>query len=114
MLFLTTNRVGSFDDAFISRVHLKLYYPNFTPEQRKQVWQTFVDKLNQERGDYIRLHGSADEYLESKEMQALAWNGREIRNGENLLRYCFFFPIADSRSIHFSIPNSCDLGRIRR
>ncbi|KAF4536434.1 ATPAse [Lasiodiplodia theobromae] len=80
MLFLTTNRVGSFDDAFISRVHLKLYYPNFTPEQRKQVWQTFVDKLNQERGDYIRLHGSADEYLESKEMQALAWNGREIRN----------------------------------
>lgn len=84
MLFLTTNRVGSFDDAFISRVHVKLYYPNFTPAQRKQVWQTFVDKLNEERGDYIRLHGSADEHLDSKEMQELAWNGREIRNGENV------------------------------
>lgn len=84
ILFLTTNRVGSFDDAFISRVHLKLYYPNFTPEQRKQVWQTFVDKLKEERGDYIRLHISAEEHLESKEMQALDWNGREIRNGESL------------------------------
>ncbi|KAB2569776.1 ATPase family AAA domain-containing protein 3B [Lasiodiplodia theobromae] len=84
MLFLTTNRVGSFDDAFTSRVHLKLYYPNFTPEQRMQVWQTFVDKLKEERGDYIRLHISAEEHLESKEMRALAWNGREIRNGESL------------------------------
>lgn len=91
MLFLTTNRVGAFDDAFISRVHLKLYYPNFTPEQRKKVWQTFVDKLNGDRGDYIRLHPSAEEVLEGEEMQKLAWNGREIRNGENLLQknYCF-------------------------
>lgn len=90
MLFLTTNRVESFDEAFISRVHIKLYYPNLTPEQRKQVWQKFVEKLNQERGDYIRLHISAEEHLESEAMQELPWNGREIGNGKSLLRYCRF------------------------
>jgi hypothetical protein len=32
ILFLTTNRVGSFDDAFISRIHVQLYYPDFDDE----------------------------------------------------------------------------------
>ncbi|KAF2104706.1 ATPase [Rhizodiscina lignyota] len=80
ILFLTTNRVGSFDDAFISRVHIQLYYPDFTDEERKQVWKTFTNKLAAERGDYIRLNINAKEYLESKQIRELKWNGREIRN----------------------------------
>jgi hypothetical protein len=85
ILFLTTNRVGAFDDAFVSRVHVKLYYPEFTEDQRRQVWQTFVDRLAQDRGDYIRLNIDAKEYLDSSRVRAMKWNGREIRNGGQCL-----------------------------
>ncbi|KAI1383576.1 P-loop containing nucleoside triphosphate hydrolase protein [Hypoxylon trugodes] len=80
ILFLTTNRVGLFDDAFVSRVHLQLYYPDFDDDQRRQVWQTFIDKLAKERGDYMRLNVDAKDYIRGAEMRALKWNGREIRN----------------------------------
>ncbi|KAK1831670.1 hypothetical protein QBC39DRAFT_350605 [Podospora conica] len=80
ILFLTTNRVGAFDDAFISRIHVQLFYPEFTDEQRQLVWKTFMDKLARERGDYIRLNIDAKEYIRGKEMRAVQWNGREIRN----------------------------------
>ncbi|OTB14186.1 hypothetical protein K445DRAFT_23968 [Daldinia sp. EC12] len=80
ILFLTTNRVGSFDDAFISRVHIQLYYPDFNDDQRRQIWQTFVNKLAKERGDYVRLNIDVKDYIRGAEVRALKWNGREIRN----------------------------------
>ncbi|KAF4484031.1 hypothetical protein CGGC5_v008297 [Colletotrichum fructicola Nara gc5] len=80
ILFLTTNRVGSFDDAFISRIHIQLYYPDFSNDERQRVWKTFIDKLARERGDTIRLTIDAKEYIESTRKQGLKWNGREIRN----------------------------------
>ncbi|OJJ42804.1 hypothetical protein ASPZODRAFT_136934 [Penicilliopsis zonata CBS 506.65] len=80
ILFLTTNRVGSFDDAFISRIHIQLYYPDFTNDQRQQVWKTFMDKLQRERGDCLRLTIDAKEYIRGERMRAVKWNGREIRN----------------------------------
>ncbi|KAI1321381.1 P-loop containing nucleoside triphosphate hydrolase protein [Xylariaceae sp. FL0255] len=79
ILFLTTNRVGSFDDAFISRVHVQMYYPEFNDEQRQAIWKTFIDKLNRERSD-IRITIDAKEYIRGTEIRALKWNGREIRN----------------------------------
>ncbi|KAK8108310.1 uncharacterized protein PG998_010323 [Apiospora kogelbergensis] len=81
ILFLTTNRVGSFDDAFISRVHVQLYYPEFDDEQRQKVWKTFIDKLGRDRGGYMRLNMAAKEYIEQINKSSLKWNGREIRNG---------------------------------
>ncbi|KAH7134106.1 hypothetical protein EDB81DRAFT_803177 [Dactylonectria macrodidyma] len=80
ILFLTTNRVGAFDDAFISRVHVQLYYPEFTDEQRQKVWKTFIDKLAREKSDTMRLNIDAKEYIRGAEMRAVKWNGREIRN----------------------------------
>ncbi|KAK7961913.1 P-loop containing nucleoside triphosphate hydrolase protein [Apiospora aurea] len=80
ILFLTTNRVGSFDDAFISRVHVQLYYPEFTEDQRQQVWQTFVNKLDRDRKGYMRLSYAAKEYIRESKKRDLKWNGREIRN----------------------------------
>ncbi|KAL3421222.1 ATPase family AAA domain-containing protein 3B 1 [Phlyctema vagabunda] len=82
ILFLTTNRIGHFDDAFTSRIHHKFRYPDFTDEDRKKIWKSFMDKLDKERGGYIRLGIDAREYLESsKEIEQVKWNGREIRNG---------------------------------
>ncbi|KAJ4410998.1 hypothetical protein N0V82_009102 [Gnomoniopsis sp. IMI 355080] len=80
ILFLTTNRVGSFDDAFISRIHVQLFYKDFTDEDRQKVWMTFVDKLNRERGKYIRVTMDAKDYIRGTEIRAVQWNGREIRN----------------------------------
>ena len=73
--------MGSFDDAFISRVHIQLYYPEFTDEQRGKVWKTFIDKLGRDRGGYMRLNMAAKEYIEQLNKSSLKWNGREIRNG---------------------------------
>ncbi|KAK7914153.1 hypothetical protein PG985_011856 [Apiospora marii] len=86
ILFLTTNRVGSFDDAFISRVHVQLYYPEFTDDQRHKVWQTFIDKLELERKGYMRLSYAAKEFIRETKNN-LKWNGREIRNAVSLAEY---------------------------
>ncbi|KAI8234054.1 Lon protease [Colletotrichum sp. SAR 10_86] len=53
---------------------------DFSDDERQRVWRTFIDKLGRERGETIRLTMDAKEYIESTRMQALKWNGREIRN----------------------------------
>lgn len=83
ILFLTTNRVGMFDDAFISRIHIVIHYENFTDEYRRQVWTQFFTKLESERRKEIGVSRSAKNYvLHDPEMQCIKWNGREIRNGK--------------------------------
>lgn len=80
ILFLTTNRVGAFDDAFVLRVYIQLHYDEFTDNQRQQVWNTFINKLARERGSYMRLNINAKEYICGAEVRSVEWNGREIRN----------------------------------
>lgn len=81
ILFLTTNRVGTFDEAFISRIDVPIYYGEFTSEQRIKVWETFFEKLELDRDSTMRLLSSVRDYVASPELQDLKWNGREIRNG---------------------------------
>jgi SpoVK/Ycf46/Vps4 family AAA+-type ATPase len=82
ILFLTTNRVGMFDEAFISRINLTIYYPPFSDKARAEVWESFFQKLEREREGEIRVHNNTRAYVdESKELKELRWNGREIRNG---------------------------------
>ncbi|CAJ2499893.1 Uu.00g027460.m01.CDS01 [Anthostomella pinea] len=40
-LFLTTNRVGTFDDAFVSRIHVVIHYKDLDEEDRKKIWKRF-------------------------------------------------------------------------
>ena len=81
ILFLTTNRVGTFDDGFVSRIHVVIHYPDFDNKQRGQIWDIFFNKLEKER-ETISFSDRTVEYAkENKEMQDLGWNGREIRNG---------------------------------
>lgn len=81
ILFLTTNRVGAFDDAVLSRVHITLFYPDLDSEQRLHVWKTLIDKLKMEKPS-IQVDYAVKEYLLSKEMREFEMNGKEIRNGE--------------------------------
>lgn len=80
ILFLTTNRVGTFDEAFMSRIHVQIHYPNFEDEERDTLWHTFFEKLEEDREATMRITQSAKDYVQSQEMRALEWNGREIRN----------------------------------
>ena len=81
LLFLTTNRVGTFDDAFVSRIHVVIHYPDFTNDQRGQIWDIYFNKLEREKENIKFTQRTVDYAKESKEMQSLGWNGREIRNG---------------------------------
>lgn len=83
ILFLTTNRVGSFDDAFVSRIHISLYYHDFTEEDRCKVWTTFFNKLAKDRKDVMHVPVETILYTTGPEVANLKWNGREIRNGES-------------------------------
>ncbi|XEV04991.1 hypothetical protein FSHL1_010278 [Fusarium sambucinum] len=81
ILFLTTNRVGHFDDAFISRIHIVIKYDNFDVTSRERIWNQFFKKLTAERGKYITISNDAKKYVtKNKEMTSIPWNGREIRN----------------------------------
>ena len=81
ILFLTTNRVGQFDDAFISRIHVVIHYADFQDSERERIWMNFFKKLEDERKD-IQISQKVKRYvLTDPEMKGIKWNGREIRNG---------------------------------
>ncbi|KAL3465911.1 hypothetical protein BJX64DRAFT_252150 [Aspergillus heterothallicus] len=84
ILFLTTNRVGSFDEAFLSRIHVQIGYDPLDEGSRQQIWDNHFKKLSRNRdlnGQEIRCSYDAKEFVrKSKELQKLKWNGREIRN----------------------------------
>ncbi|KIW06451.1 uncharacterized protein PV09_02895 [Verruconis gallopava] len=87
LLFLTSNRVGTFDEAFKSRIHIILYYEPFDKETTLKVWKSFIAhavsqmKLRED----IKFRIDKNEILEfalqhfRKDKNA-RWNGRQIRN----------------------------------
>lgn len=84
ILFLTTNRVGQFDEAFMSRIHLSLGYEKLGDMAREQIWNNLFNKLEDDHkrgGPDVRYQYDAKCYVKTKEVQSLEWNGREIRNG---------------------------------
>ncbi|KAH7363720.1 P-loop containing nucleoside triphosphate hydrolase protein [Pyrenochaeta sp. MPI-SDFR-AT-0127] len=45
ILILTSNRVGTFDEAFKSRIQLSLHYDDLTKGQRQKIWRNFLERL---------------------------------------------------------------------
>ncbi|CAI7619099.1 unnamed protein product [Penicillium pancosmium] len=76
ILTLTSNRVGTFNEAFRSRIQLALHYPSLGPQQRFRIWQTFVDRLDS-MGEDIDIADLRDNLHILKEERL---NGRQIRN----------------------------------
>ncbi|KAH8726153.1 P-loop containing nucleoside triphosphate hydrolase protein [Phaeosphaeriaceae sp. PMI808] len=70
-MFLTTNRVQTFDPAFQSRIHISLDYQELSIESRKTVWKNFLDSSSQEH--------TVDE-KQLKELACMNVNGRQIKN----------------------------------
>ena len=84
ILFLTTNRVGAFDDAFKSRIHLPLYYPPLDKEQTKGIWKMNLKRTLERRSlmdaDEKEIMEYADLHFKRGDANDTAWNGRQIRN----------------------------------
>ncbi|KAF9873331.1 hypothetical protein CkaCkLH20_09144 [Colletotrichum karsti] len=96
ILFLTTNKVGSFDEAFKSRMSLALYYPPLTQDQTEKIWRVQMERTEQlskeaapdDNTQHVSFNRLEIEIL-AKELWNLqqsrpdfkpVWNGRQIRN----------------------------------
>lgn len=84
VLFLTTNRVESFDPAFTSRIHVALHYKRLGEADRARIWANNFDRLERDSSRKVYVTPSAKELVFDHridgEVNALRWNGREIRN----------------------------------
>ncbi|KAL1626003.1 hypothetical protein SLS56_007061 [Neofusicoccum ribis] len=76
ILILTSNRVGTFDEAFKSRIQLAVHYPRLDRRGRCRIWNGFISGLDAENDsiDVERLRENVD-VLAQYEL-----NGRQIRN----------------------------------
>ncbi|KLU88802.1 hypothetical protein MAPG_07785 [Magnaporthiopsis poae ATCC 64411] len=89
ILFLTSNRVGSIDLAFKSRIHMALSYKRIDLSGTREIWGNILDGIDKDNKtqrvkiDYDRedLLGWAVSHFEDMEKKQLpTWNGRQIRN----------------------------------
>ncbi|EHK48579.1 hypothetical protein TRIATDRAFT_262278 [Trichoderma atroviride IMI 206040] len=97
ILILTSNRVGTFDEAFKSRIQLALHYKPLTQPQRARIWLNFfshLKSLEENTIDYDDIESYIDE-LSEHEM-----NGRQIRNVITTARQWAQFRDSRMKAIH--------------
>ncbi|KAF9457884.1 hypothetical protein BDZ94DRAFT_1227214 [Collybia nuda] len=90
ILFLTTNRIQAFDEAFLSRIHVALHFRELTQESREQVWTAFINKL------------AVSKEITAQQIKDLAVrdvNGRQIKNA---VRTAHSLALSRSQPIGFS------------
>lgn len=85
LLFLTTNRVGTLDEAFKSRIHMTLYYPPLNIAQMRAIWEVNLKRIQRYRDDIDpdinEILAYPDELWYELEQEGRSqWNGRQIRN----------------------------------
>lgn len=71
ILFLTTNRVQAFDEAFLSRIHVALHFHELSLASREQIWTAFIARVG--ASDIITAEQVVE--LASRDI-----NGRQIKN----------------------------------
>ncbi|EQB47229.1 hypothetical protein CGLO_13652 [Colletotrichum gloeosporioides Cg-14] len=96
ILFLTTNKVGSFDEAFKSRMSMALYYPPLSQSQTEKIWEVQMKRTEElsikaapdDESQHVRFD-TDDVIVYSRELWSEqqrvpefrpVWNGRQIRN----------------------------------
>ena len=71
IMFLTTNRVTTFDDAFQSRIHFSMKFDDLSPRAKKKIWNNFLEQIP-----------PAEKNVEDEEVESLSRknvNGRQVR-----------------------------------
>ena len=77
ILILTSNRVGTFDEAFKSRIQFALHFDNPTETQRQTIWENFIERLETIERDNVNV-GDLRQHI--KALAKHDMNGRQIRN----------------------------------
>lgn len=76
ILFLTTNRVETFDDAFQSRIHIALRYDNLDHRAKRAIFKIFIERVRVlEKMDVMPFTEEDFNILARHEL-----NGRQIKN----------------------------------
>ncbi|CZR64854.1 related to TOB3 (member of AAA-ATPase family) [Phialocephala subalpina] len=76
ILFLTTNRVETFDDAFQSRIHIALRYGELNLKAKKSVFKAFIERVRILEG-VDTMPFTEDDY---NTLAKNNLNGRQIKN----------------------------------
>lgn len=74
---MTSNRVGTFDEAFRSRINAVLAYSDMNRNQRLQIWHNFIKRLTVTDSDSLDSQSLMDNIGKLAEFKL---NGRQIRN----------------------------------
>lgn len=84
--YLTTNRIGDFDEPFISGVHMSMYYPKLDEEKTPKVFELKLelirDRFKKQGREIIFGDSSIEDFAKQTFTQHKysRWNGRQIRN----------------------------------
>jgi SpoVK/Ycf46/Vps4 family AAA+-type ATPase len=98
ILILTTNRIGTFDEAFKSRIQLALHYPPLNEEDRTEVWRNFLQSLEGagETANFDEIRNKLPILGRYK------LNGRQIRNTITNARQLALHQNQSLRFVHVS------------
>ena len=72
ILFLTTNRITTFDEAFLSRIHVALHFGELQHSTRERIWRAFLKKAG--------FTDAAQVEHTAARLAARNVNGRQIKN----------------------------------
>lgn len=87
ILILTTNRIGTFDEAFKSRIQLPVHYPDLDETGRKIIWRSALNDLPPLLRDFDRQN--LLDHIDK--LAAHRLNGRQIRSTVNsAMKYAHF------------------------
>ncbi|KAJ0343785.1 hypothetical protein KNSL1_009976 [Colletotrichum chrysophilum] len=80
-------KVGTFDDAFRSRMQLALYYPPLDEKGRMTIWTNFIYLLEEEQKELDQATSNEKDMVDIQDLRRMApvlakenFNGRQIRN----------------------------------
>ncbi|KAF2109978.1 hypothetical protein BDV96DRAFT_528794 [Lophiotrema nucula] len=81
ILFLTTNRVSTFDEAFQSRIHMGIRYENLASKARLEIWKSYIKKVRTKM--QTEVPGKEGKEFKDSDLVELSkknLNGRQIKN----------------------------------
>jgi AAA+ superfamily predicted ATPase len=73
IMFLTTNRLTTFDDAFQSRIHFAMKFGDLTLRAKMAIWKTFLQMVPTE----VKISKQEIDDLSHKDI-----NGRQVRRSQ--------------------------------
>lgn len=86
VLILTTNRVGEFDEAFRSRIHVSLYYPRLDAKSTADIYDVNLRRIRDHESLDIDVEEEAirdfgrKHFRDNEDAPSRRWNGRQIKN----------------------------------